>query len=254
MTISPFHPSCGPQPFHGGGDAFAVIENCRPGHQHVGSRGNRQRSSCHIDPAVHLQVAPGFGSIDHLARTSDQHLVEVWHDLFQNGRGSRRVDGDADPLSQCLDALHGARQVVVAFPVDQERIGPGLRKLVDKKIGVRDHQVRLQRQMRRPPQRSDDRCSHGNVGHEMSIHHVHVDAIRAGTLSLGHLIAQVGEIGREDRRSELHYIGRHMAPLSLRYRRIRLSVELSWPSLGSVLPSSSGMMRWARTLPSSTPH
>src|SRR5258705_4514005 len=87
----------------------------------------------------------------------------------------------------------------------------------------------------------------------MSVHHVDVDAVRSGTLSLGHLIAQAGEIGREDRRSELHRVG-HVTPLSLRYRRIRLSVELSWPSLGSALLSSSGMMRWARTLPSSTPH
>ena len=93
-----------------------------------------------IDPAVHLEVAPRFDPIDHLARTTDlrerrveemlmpesrvhrhdQHLVEVLHDFFQHRRGRRRVDGDADPLSQGLDALHGARQVVVAFPVDQE--------------------------------------------------------------------------------------------------------------------------------------
>ena len=29
----------------------------------------------------------------------------------------------------------------------------------------------------------------------MSVHHVNVDAIRPGTLSLGHVIAQAGEIG-----------------------------------------------------------
>jgi hypothetical protein len=32
----------------------------------------------------------------------------------------------------------------------------------------------------------------------MSIHHVNVDAIRSGTLSLVHLIAQMSQIGRED--------------------------------------------------------
>ena len=73
-----------------------------------------------------------------------------------------------------------------------------------KKSGIRNHQVRLQRQARHSPQRADDRCSHRKIGHEMSVHHVDVDAIRAGSLSLGHLIAQTGEIGREDRRSELH--------------------------------------------------
>ena len=60
------------------------------------------------------------------------------------------------------------------------------------------------RQARHLPQRADDRRTHGNVGHEMSVHHVDVDAVRAGSLSLGHLIAQAGEIGREDRRSELY--------------------------------------------------
>jgi hypothetical protein len=123
-----------------------VIENRRSGHQHVDSRGNRQRGSGHLDPSVYLKAAPRFDSLDHLARTPDlrerrvkevlmsesavhhhdQHLVEVLHDLLQNGRANRRVNGDADPFSQRFDALHGARQIIVALPVDQKRIGPGL--------------------------------------------------------------------------------------------------------------------------------
>jgi len=47
-------------------------------------------------------------------------LVEVLHDLLQNGRGSRRVNGDTDPFPQRVDALHGAREIVVALPVDQK--------------------------------------------------------------------------------------------------------------------------------------
>src|SRR5213078_3753385 len=35
---------------------------------------------------------------------------------------------------------------------------------------------------------------------------------------------------------------------------MRVFVELSWSSVGSVWLSSSGMIRWASTLPSSTPH
>ena len=65
-------------------------------------------------------------------------------------------------------------------------------------------------------QRADDRRSHRKIGHEMSVHYVHVDAVRSGTRSLCHLIAQMGEIGGEDRRSELHCITRHVSPLSLR--------------------------------------
>src|SRR5262245_19026356 len=46
----------------------------------------------------------------------------------------------------------------------------------------------------------------------------------------------------------------HRASLNFRYCRMRLLVELSCWSAGSFLLSSSGIIRWASTLPSSTPH
>src|SRR5438034_967658 len=45
-----------------------------------------------------------------------------------------------------------------------------------------------------------------------------------------------------------------LAHLSARYRRMSAFVELSWASSGAVSLSSSGMIRFARTFPSSTPH
>jgi hypothetical protein len=42
--------------------------------------------------------------------------------------------------------------------------------------------------------------------------------------------------------------------LAFRYRRIKAFVELSCPNSGSVAASNSGTIRWASTLPSSTPH
>ena len=106
----------------------------------IGSLGNRQRSSCRVDPSIHLEAALGLGSIDHLPRTSylrkgcveevlmpesrvhrhHQHLVEVLQDFFENGRGGCRIYGDADPFAQFLYALHGARQIVVALPMNQK--------------------------------------------------------------------------------------------------------------------------------------
>src|SRR5271165_6920700 len=129
-----------------------------------------------------------------------------------------------------------------------------LRECVDKEIGIKNHQACFQRQARRFPQGSDDRYAHGKIGHKMSIHHVDVDPVCAGAFGLGHLIAQMGKIGREDRRSELDCISRHVASLSLRYQRIRLLVELSCVSNGFCTLSSSGMIRCAKTFPNSTPH
>jgi len=146
----------------------------------------------------------------------NQYLVDVLHDFFENRRRSRRVNGDADAFSQRSDALHGAGQIVVALPVNQKRIGSRLREFFDKEIGIGNHQMRLQRQARHSSQRFDDRRAHGKIWHEMSVHDVHMNAVRSSTLGLGHLFAQAGKIGREDRWSELDCLGRHIAPLSLR--------------------------------------
>src|SRR5512143_3170138 len=46
----------------------------------------------------------------------------------------------------------------------------------------------------------------------------------------------------------------HDPSFDFRYREIRLLVELSWARTGFSRLSSSGMIRWASCLPSSTPH
>jgi hypothetical protein len=40
----------------------------------------------------------------------------------------------------------------------------------------------------------------------MSVHHVNVDTVGACALSLGYLLAQAGEIGREDRGRQFHRV------------------------------------------------
>src|SRR5262249_45702854 len=103
---------------------------------------------------------------------------------------------------------------------------------------------------------------------EMPVHHVDMDAIRARSFRFRHLIAKTREVRRQDGRRKLYRSfrrqGVHYDPdergaclpagFSRRLRLMRLLVELSWVSLGSVSLAISGMMRWASCLPSSTPH
>src|SRR5262245_47030084 len=59
--------------------------------------------------------------------------------------------------------------------------------------------MHLQRQPRYRPQRLDDYGAEGNVRHKMTIHHIHVDAVGAAPLGLGHLLAQPSEVSSENR-------------------------------------------------------
>ena len=43
-----------------------------------------------------------------------------------------------------------------------------------------------------------------NVGQEVSIHDIHVDAVRPSLLDCDHLLAQAGKVSRENGRNKLH--------------------------------------------------
>jgi hypothetical protein len=89
-----------------------------------------------------------------------QYLVYVLQDFFQHCRRRRRVDDHAGAFTQRLDALHGAMQISVAFPVHEKRIGPCFDKLLEEKVRVGNHQVGFQGQACHWPEGVDDHRPH----------------------------------------------------------------------------------------------
>src|SRR5437879_11094067 len=74
--------------------------------------------------------------------------------------------------------------------------------------------MRLERPYRHPPKRLDDGRAHGEIRHEVPVHHVHVDSIGSGLRRLRHLLAQTGEVGGENRRRECDSDGAHVLDAS----------------------------------------
>jgi hypothetical protein len=65
--------------------------------------------------------------------------------------------------------------------------------------GIGDHQVDVERDPRDLAQALDHRRPQGQVGDEVSVHHVDVQPVRAGALGSRDLLAQAGEVAGEDR-------------------------------------------------------
>jgi hypothetical protein len=80
--------------------------------------------------------------------------------------------------------------------MDHKRIDASPREFVDKGVWIRNHQMRFKRQAGHCSQRTDDHRPHRKIGHEMPVHDVRMDTVRAGALSLQDLIAEMCEIGR----------------------------------------------------------
>ena len=72
------------------------------------------------------------------------------------------------------------------------RIGAGIGEGVEEAYRLLDHQMNFKRQVRHRPQRLDDDRPHADVGHEMAVHDIDVDAVGAGLFRLADLFAQSG--------------------------------------------------------------
>src|SRR5262245_64666082 len=113
-------------------------------------------------------------------------------------------DGHCDALAVRPDPLHRTVRIVIALPVDEERIAAGRNELVEKEVRIRDHPMDFEGQVRHPPKRLDDPGAHRKIRHEVAVHDVHVDPIGAGFGRVGYLLAQPGEVGGQDRGGKLH--------------------------------------------------
>jgi hypothetical protein len=55
--------------------------------------------------------------------------------------------------------------------------------------------VAIEREVRHSPKRADDERAYGDVGNEMTVHHVAVNESRAAALGCANLFAQFRKIG-----------------------------------------------------------
>ena len=82
-------------------------------------------------------------------------------------------------------------------------IGPCLGKGIDKWIYRRDHKVYVHHCFHVWFQRFDGRRTKGDVGHEMPVHHIDMDPIRALGFDRLSFLPEIGKIGRQDGRGDL---------------------------------------------------
>ena len=92
---------------------------------------------------------------------------------------------------------------VAELDVHDAAVGPGVGELLEQDLGVVDHEVAVEEEVGALAQRLHDRRADGEVGHEVTVHHVDVEEVGdpADPVDLG---PEIGEVGGEDRGRELH--------------------------------------------------
>ncbi len=82
--------------------------------------------------------------------------------------------------------------------MDGEDVRPRLGEGLEEGIDRRDHEMDVERLGAVRPERLHHRRADGQIGHEMAVHDVDVDPVRSRLVDGAHLLAEPGEVGRED--------------------------------------------------------
>ena len=188
-------------------------------HQHVRAGRYRASDRFRADAAVDLDVDIGTArSVEHRTHFSDlgfhgfdvflpaeagvhrhhQYKVdEVEHVLDFGGR-SGGVERNARRGSERRDLRKRAVQVRAGLDVHDQPLTASLHVLLGHSLGSEHHQVRLERHLRVRTSGGNDVGTEREVGHELAVHHVPLDAIDAGGFQSCDLFAEAREVGGQD--------------------------------------------------------
>ena len=191
-------------------------------HKDVDTGGGGTGSGVDVDPAVDLELDVEVSFVDEPARLT--HLVE--HRLGERLTAPARVHAhrqqQIDLVEIRLHRVERRRRVVrqtdshaerahlveqrtriAELDVHRAAIGAGVRERVEEVGGIVDHQVAVEEQLGVLAHRLDDRRPDGEVVDEVAVHHVDVQQIGVvgDPVDVGR---EAGEVGRENRRGELH--------------------------------------------------
>ena len=116
--------------------------------------------------------------------------------------GVAGIDGRAGLRSAPPHEVEAALEVIGGLDVDRDPVRSGVEVLLQAGLRPLDHQVHVERQPSRFAQGADDRRAEGQVRHEMAVHHVHVDEVRAPGLGHRQGVGEAREVGREQGRRD----------------------------------------------------
>jgi hypothetical protein len=99
-----------------------------------------------------------------------------------------------DGLSESLDRLQRAVEMRPRLGMHRDAVAAGIGEGGDVGIDGRNHQVTVEHLVRAVADRLDDGRPEGDVGHEMPVHDVEMDPVRAGSRHRLDLFAELREI------------------------------------------------------------
>ena len=140
----------------------------------------------------------------------EQHHIDNVDDAFEHADGGGGVEHHAGLDTALLQMGERAVQVRRSLVVHGDHVGTGVGVPIDRLVGVRHHQVRVDRYIGGALDGLKDVDAKGQVAGKVSVHNVEVHVV--GASDLVEFALEVGHVGREDGWSD--FDGTHGRSLS----------------------------------------
>ena len=175
------------------------------------------------DAAVHLDVGCKTASRDRVAQLRrlaqrggnerlsapariDRHHedeVEIGQHVLEHRHRRRRIERHSGAHAARAQVRDQTVDVERRFPVNRDAGGACSDVFVEQPLGVRHHQVNVERQAGAASERSHHRDAEAEVGHEVAVHDVDVEQIGTAGFGRADRAAQIEQIGGQERRRDL---------------------------------------------------
>ncbi len=129
----------------------------------------------------------------------DEHELDEVEHVGDGTDGCRRVQRHARGGTQVAHTAQRAMEVRGRLGVDDEQAAPCLHPALEHPVRVLHHEVSLERHRRVRAAGGDHVGPHRQVRHEGAVHDVPLDSVDTGRLERSDLLAETGEVGRQNR-------------------------------------------------------
>ena len=155
------------------------------------------------------QAAPLGGHVDEFLSAETgvygHHANQVGQIQQVLDRVRRRAGVKRDPRlhSRAPNGLKRPVGVRPGLDMRSQDIGTSLGISVDIGVDRRDHEMDVHNGLHMRAERFDGGRAEGEVRHEMPVHHVDMHPVRALRFDRADFLAEIGEVGGQDRRGDL---------------------------------------------------
>ena len=134
----------------------------------------------------------------------DQHDAAEFEHIFDLRQRRRRVQHHPGGLSEIADMRQGPVQMDrrARLAMDDQMVGAGAGEIVEVTLGLDDHQMDIDRLLRRLAHGLDDDRADRDVRHKAPVHDIDMDPVGSRPIDGAHLLGEPAEIGRQDRRGD----------------------------------------------------